>query len=222
MINVDSNDRIRRIWDRYAPRYDKEIRFWERVMFAGGREWVCTQAAGETLEVAVGTGLNLPFYPAEVTLTGVDLSPAMLAVARERAAGLGRVVSLREANAEQLPFDDGSFDTIVCTLALCSIPNDRAAIAQMYRVLRPGGRLLLLDHVAAPNPLLRAGQRLFEVVTSRIAADYQTRRPLPMLQQAGFDIETSQRSRAGTVERLRALKPPTATITAMDGPPATG
>jgi len=68
---------------------------------------------------------------------------------------------------------------------------------------------VLLDHVAAPNPLLRAGQRLFEVVTSRIAADYQTRRPPPLLRQAGFDIETSQRSRAGTVERVRALKPTT-------------
>jgi ubiquinone/menaquinone biosynthesis C-methylase UbiE len=209
MTKVNSDDRIRRIWDRYAPRYDKEMRLWERVMFAGGREWVCTQTTGETLEVAVGTGLNLPYYPTEVTLTGVDLSPAMLAVARDRAARLGRAVSLWEANAEQLPFDDGSFDTVVCTLALCSIPDDRAAIAQIHRVLRPGGRLLLLDHVAAPNPLLRAGQRLFEVVTSRIAADYQTRRPLPLLRQAGFDIDTSQRSRAGTVERVRALKPTT-------------
>ncbi len=207
MTNVERDDRIRRIWDRYAPRYDKEMRFWERVMFAGGREWVCAQAVGETLEVAVGTGLNLPFYSAEVTLTGVDLSPAMLAVARKRAADLGREVTLREANAEALPFGDGSFDTVVCTLALCSIPDDRAAIAQMYRVLRAGGRLLLLDHVAAPNPVLRLGQRLFEVFTSRIAADYQTRRPLPLLQKAGFRVETSQRSRAGTVERLRAVKP---------------
>jgi ubiquinone/menaquinone biosynthesis C-methylase UbiE len=207
---VNSDDRIRRIWDRYAPRYDREMRFWERVMFAGGREWVCAQATGTTLEVGVGTGLNLPFYPAGVTLTGVDLSPAMLAVARDRAADLGRAVTLREGNAERLSFPDGFFDTVVCTLALCSIPDDRAAIAEMFRLLRPGGRLLLLDHVAAPNRLLRAGQRLFEVVTSRIAADYQSRRPLPLLQQAGFDIETSQRSRAGTVERLRAVKPVTA------------
>jgi ubiquinone/menaquinone biosynthesis C-methylase UbiE len=210
MTNVDRDDRIRRIWDRYAPRYDQEMRFWERVMFAGGRDWVCAQATGETLEVAVGTGLNLPFYPSEVRLTGVDLSPAMLAVAGKRAADLDRAVTLREANAEALPFADASFDTVVCTLALCSIPDDRAAIAQMHRVLRPGGRLLLLDHVAAPNPLLRLGQRIFEQITSRVAADYQTRRPLPLLQQAGFHIETSQRSRAGTVERLRAVKPVTA------------
>jgi ubiquinone/menaquinone biosynthesis C-methylase UbiE len=209
MTSGDGNDRIVRIWDRYAPRYDREMRFWERVMFAGGREWVCAQATGEVLEVAVGTGLNLPFYPSDVTLTGVDLSPRMLAVARTRGADLDRPVTLREANAEDLPFPDSSFDTVVCTLGLCSIPDDRTAIAQMYRVLRPGGRLLLLDHVAAPNPLLRLGQRLFEMVTSRVAADYQTRRPLPLLEQAGFVIETSQRFKAGTVERLRAVRPST-------------
>ena len=186
MAKVNSDDRVRRIWDRYAPRYDKEMRFWERVMFAGGREWVCTQATGETLEVAVGTGLNLPYYPTQVTLTGVDLSPAMLAVARERAAGLGRAVSLWEANAEQLPFDDGSFDTVVCTLALCSIPDDRAAIAQMYRVLRPGGRLLLLDHVAAPNPLLRLGLDAFARQAAGAGVDGVLALDLPIEEAGGF------------------------------------
>lgn len=207
MAKTQGTDRVRGIWDRYAPRYDREMRFWERVMFAGGREWACAQATGEVLEVAVGTGLNLPHYPAEATVTGVDLSPAMLAVAATRAADLDRPVTLREADAEHLPFDDRAFDTVVCTLGLCSIPDHRTAIAEMYRVLRPDGRLLLLDHVAAPNRLLRAGQWLFEQVTSRLAADYQTRRQLPLLEEAGFVIETSHRSRAGTVERLRAAKP---------------
>jgi ubiquinone/menaquinone biosynthesis C-methylase UbiE len=200
-------DRIRRIWDGFAPRYDREIQFWERALFAGGREWVCAQAGGEVLEVAVGTGRNLPFYPAAVSLTGVDLSPAMLAVARDRAAGLGRPATLVEADAHELPFAGSSFDTVVCTLGLCSIPDDRAAITEMHRVLRPGGQLLLLDHVAAPNPLLRAGQRLLELITLRLAADHQTRRPLPLLVETGFLIDRSERSKAGTVERLRAVKP---------------
>lgn len=176
------------------------------MLFPGGREWVCTRAAGRTLEVAIGTGLNLALYPAGITLTGVDLSPATLALAVRRAAGLGRTVALVEADAERLPFSGDSFDTVVCTLGLCSIPDDAAAIAEMHRVLRPGGTLLLLDHVVAPNPLLRAGQRVAERLTFRFSADYLTRRPLPLLEAAGFVTESSLRSRAGTVERVQAVK----------------
>ena len=176
------------------------------MLFPGGREWVCAQATGRTLEVAIGTGLNLAFYPGDVTLTGVDLSPATLALASRRAAGLGRTVELLEADAERLPFSGDSFDTVVCALGLCTIPDDRAAIAEMHRVLRPGGRLVLLDHVAAANPLLRAAMRVVERLTLSFTADYLTRRPLPLLEDAGFVVESSGRSRAGTVERVRAVK----------------
>jgi ubiquinone/menaquinone biosynthesis C-methylase UbiE len=199
--------RIRRIWDRYAPRYDRDMRLVERVLFAGGREWVCGRANGDVLEVAVGTGLNLPFYPPDVALTGLDLSPGMLAVARTRAAGLGRAVALREGDAQALPFPDASFDTVVCTLGLCGVPDERVAIAEMYRVLCPGGQLLLLDHVAAPNRVLRAGQGLLERITVPLLADHLTRRPRPLLPRAGFSVDRGERSRAGMVERVRAVRP---------------
>ena len=200
-------EHLRAKWDKYAPRYDKDIGFFERLQFAGGRQWVCSQARGEVLEVAVGTGLNLPCYPEEVRLTGIDLSPGMLGVARTRAAELGRDVVLREGNAEQLPFEDATFDTVVCTLGLCGIPDDGAAVAEMYRVLRPGGRLLLLDHIGSHHRLIHFGQRLLEKITVRTIGDYQTRRPLPLVEQAGFDVQRTERSKAGMVERLAAVKP---------------
>lgn len=131
----------------------------------------------------------------------------MLAAAAKRAADLGLSVDLREAQAERLPFDDASFDTVVCTLSLCSVADDEAAIGEMYRVLRPGGQLLLLDHVAATNRVLLALQRLWEKVTLRFAGDYQTRHPLPLVKQAGFVLADSRRTKLGTVERLRAVKP---------------
>lgn len=199
--------KVRRMWDALAPRYDRTMRLTERWWFTGGRAWACSRAAGDVLEVAVGTGLNLAHYPPGLRLTGIDLSPQMLSVARQRAAQLGVDVSLREADAQALPFDDGSFDTVVCTLALCGIPDDRAAIAEMKRVLRPGGRLLLLDHVGSTWWPIWGVQRLVELVSVRTSQEHQTRRPLPLLVMAGFELVESQRLRAGTVERVLARKP---------------
>ena len=207
MGDQDGRDWLRGQWDEYAPRYDRDIRFFERLQFAGGREWVCEQATGEVLEVAIGTGRNLACYPADVQLTGVDLSPGMLARARRRAAEFGRAVVLREGDAQALPFTDASFDTVVCTLGLCGFPDERAAIAEMHRVLRPGGKLLLLDHIGSHHRVIRWGQRLLERITVRTIGDYQTRRPLPLVERAGFVVTRSERLKAGTVERLAARKP---------------
>jgi SAM-dependent methyltransferase len=202
-------ERTRRIWDRNSARYDRQIRRCERVLITGGREWACAQASGAVLEVAVGTGRNLPYYgPAVTSLAGIDLSPGMLAVARDRARELGRDADLTVGNAESLDFGDDAFDTVVCTISLCNIPDDRAAIAEMYRVLRPGGRLVLVDHVASDRWWVLMLQKLYEQVTRRINGDYQTRRPLLLVQARGFTVSHSQRSRMGSVERVTAVKPP--------------
>ncbi|MGH3859058.1 class I SAM-dependent methyltransferase [Actinokineospora sp.] len=195
-----------RQWDRYAERYDRDIGFFERVQFKGGREWVCAQASGEVLEVAVGTGRNLPFYPEGVRLTGLDFSAAMLDIARARVLETSHKVTLIQGDAQRLPFDDSSFDTVVCTLGLCGVPDERGAIAEMHRVLRPGGRLLLLDHIGSHHKPIRLVQRLLELVTVRMIGDYQTRRPLPLVEAAGFRVDRRERLKAGTVERLAATK----------------
>jgi ubiquinone/menaquinone biosynthesis C-methylase UbiE len=198
--------KVRRVWDRLAPRYDRAMRLAERWWFTGGRSWIGSRATGDVLEVAVGTGLNLAHYPPGLRITGIDLSPQMLSVARQRAMELGVDVVLREGDAQALPFGDESFDTVVCTLSLCGIPDDRAAIAEMWRVLRPGGRLLLLDHVGSSWWPIWVLQRLVELVSVRTAEEHQTRRPLPLLVEAGFEIVESERLRAGTVERVLARR----------------
>jgi ubiquinone/menaquinone biosynthesis C-methylase UbiE len=204
-MNAD-RDWLRRQWDSYAPRYDRSIGFAERLQFGGGREWVCSRASGAVLEVAVGTGRNLPAYPAGVRLTAVDLSPAMLARARARAAELGIDADFREADAQALPLPGAAFDTVVCTLGLCGFPDERAAIAEMHRVLRPGGRLLLLDHVGSHHRIIHFGQKLLERSTLRLLGDHQTRRPFPLVEAAGFTVVERQRLKLGTVERLAAVK----------------
>ncbi|MBQ1047438.1 class I SAM-dependent methyltransferase [Micromonospora sp. C51] len=197
----------RRVWDRSAPRYDKQIAFFERVQFAGGREWLGARARGRVLEVAVGTGRNLPYYPVDAAVTGVELSRAMLDLARRRAADLGRAVDLREGDAEELPFAPASFDTVLCAISLCSIPHPARAIDEMKRVLVPGGRLLLLDHIGSTWPPIYAAQWLLERLTVRSAGEHLTRRQLPLVRAAGFTIVEAERLKAGTVERVHAIKP---------------
>ncbi|GAA3827053.1 class I SAM-dependent methyltransferase [Streptomyces chiangmaiensis] len=203
----DKNQRLRRYWDRHARSYDRQMSFFDRVLFGDSRRWICSQASGRALEIAIGTGLNLPFYPADVQLTGIEWSPAMLEIARRRAEQLGRTAELREADAQDLPFPDASFDTVVCTLSLCAIPDDRQAVAEMTRVLRPGGRLLLLDHVISSAWPVRALQRYLELVTLPLGGEHFRRRPLRHVQAAGLEIEQRDRFKLGIVERIAARKP---------------
>jgi len=199
--------RQKQVWDKAAPGYDKQIAFFEKIQFAGGREWLGARARGRVLEVAIGTGRSLPHYPADASITGIELSPAMLAIARQRAADLGRDTDLRQGDAEHLPFDDASFDTAVCALSLCTIPRPTAAIAEMQRVLVPGGRLLLLDHIGSTWPPVYAAQWLAERITIRAAGEHFTRRQLPLVTAAGFQVMETGRLKAGTVERIHAVKP---------------
>jgi len=111
-----------------------------------------------------------------------------------------------EGDAERLPVADESFDTVLCALSLCSIPEPAAAIAEMRRALVPGGRLLLLDHVASTWPPVRAAQWLLERVTIRTAGEHFTRRQLPLVEAAGFDVVETERLKAGTVERIYAVR----------------
>ena len=203
----EETERLKRIYEKQAPRYDRSIAFWEKVLFRDGRQWVCSRAQGEVLEVAIGTGRNLTFYPAGVRMTGIDLSPAMLERARERAGELGMEVDLREGDAQDLPFPGGSFDTVVCTLSLCNVPDDRRAVAEMKRVLRPGGRLLLLDHIRAASGLGRAVQKALEFVWVRLEGEHLLRRPLEHAKAEGLRIEERERYKRGIVERVSARKP---------------
>jgi ubiquinone/menaquinone biosynthesis C-methylase UbiE len=203
----EQTERLKRKWEKEAPTYDRHMDFFERVLFGGGREWVCSRASGKVLEVAVGTARNFPFYPEGVRLTGIDLSPAMLKIARKKADELGLNADLRESDAQELPFPDASFDTVVCTLSLCNIPNDRRAIAEMKRVLRPGGRLLLLDHVRASSKAWLAAQRVLGPLFWWFSCDHLLRRPLEHVVAEGFEVEQRERDKAGIVERLSARRP---------------
>ncbi|WP_433222967.1 class I SAM-dependent methyltransferase [Dactylosporangium sp. CS-047395] len=194
--------KVLRAWNTQAPTYDRQIALLERIWFGGGRQWLTARAQGRILEVAVGTGLNLPCYADTRNVTGVELSPAMLDIARRRGTGARLVLG----NAEALPFGTEQFDTVVCALSLCTIPRPAVAIREMRRVLVPGGRLLLLDHIGSSWPPVRAGQWVLERFTIRAAGEHFTRRQLPLVRGAGFEVVEAERLKLGTIERLHARK----------------
>lgn len=199
-------ERVRAIQDKQALGYDRQISFFERVLFADGREWATSLVRGKVLEVAVGTGRNLEHYAPGTKVTGIELSGEMLAIARKRAGAAAADIDLREGDAQALEFADESFDTVLITLALCTIPDDRKAAAEAYRVLRPGGRLVLLEHVRSPIASIRLGQRILEPLAIRFEADHLVRDPLDYLSHVGFEIESVKRLKLGIVERTVARK----------------
>src|SRR5213080_4033812 len=103
-------ERVLRLYEKEARKYDREMNFFDRLLFAGARQWVCAQATGEVLEIGIGTGRNLSHYRDDVRLTGVELSPAMLEIAGTRARELGREIDLRVGDAQAVEFADDSFD----------------------------------------------------------------------------------------------------------------
>jgi ubiquinone/menaquinone biosynthesis C-methylase UbiE len=203
-----ATERVRVVYERLAEHYDRGMGFMERLMrIAPARRWVASRARGATLEIGFGTGLDLPYYAADVELTGIDLSAAMLARARRRAEELRRPVTLREADAEALPFADATFDTVVFALCLCSIPDEGRAVREAVRVLRPGGRLLLLEHVRSSHILIRAVQRMLDPLSVRFQADHLTREPLHHVRGAGLQGEEATSWAWGIMQRACARKP---------------
>ncbi len=205
---MSETERVREIWEtKTADRYDRQMKTMDRIFFKGGREWLTSRARGKVLEIAIGTGLNIPFYSEDVRLTGVDFSPATLKYARERAAEAGREVELREADAHDLPFEGDTFDTVVASLCMCNFADPRRAVAELKRVLKPGGLLLSMDHVRSPSLPVRSVQRLINLYSVRFEGDHMLREPLDYYRANGLEIVEFERSKLGIVERVAARKP---------------
>ena len=131
-----------------------------RPFIARHRRELLTQAFGDVLEIGFGTGLNLTHYPNRVRkITTVDPNVGMQRLARKRIRHTGMAVDQRVLSGERLPFEDNAFDCVVSTFTLCSIGHVDRAVAEAYRVLRPGGRFLFLEHGLSPEPAVRRWQR---------------------------------------------------------------
>lgn len=157
------------------------------------RQKVVPQAQGRVLEIGIGSGLNLAHYqPDKVDeLVGLDPEMAMHRLAKKRLAKAGLQASLVGLDAESIPLDDNSFDTVVCTYTLCTIPQPSIALLEMKRVLKPDGKLLFCEHGRAPDAAVRQWQNRLNPVWKRFAGGCHLNRAIPdLLTDAGFNVDS--------------------------------
>ncbi|AEI63457.1 hypothetical protein LILAB_07720 [Corallococcus macrosporus] len=161
--------------------------------------------SGHVLEVGTGTGLALPGYPDTVTaVTAIDVDDAALARAQRRRPGARMLC----ANVEDLPFPAASFDAVVSSLVFCSVEAPARALAEIFRVLRPGGALRMLEHVRAPSPALATVQDLLTPAWMRVTGGCRLDRDtFDLVRRAGFDVERRVQRLHGVSELIIARRP---------------
>lgn len=196
-MDNDAKERIARHYNRQARRYDQPKPAERSFGIAELRKQLIDQANGQTLEVAVGTGKNVPYYPQNVQLTGIDLSQATLELAHAKATDRGLAATFQLMDAEQLAFTDNSFDTVISTLSLCTFPNPVFALGEMARVCRPNGRILLLEHGRSSQPFVGWLQDILAPINYRATTCHWNRPIDHLVSQAPIVIDHQRTDRMG-------------------------
>lgn len=177
-------------------RYNRAARFYNIVdalsdgMFETGRQKLWHHVQGEILEVGVGTGKNFPYYPQDGRVVGIDFAERMLARARERARELGTRVILREGDVQHLDFADNTFDTVVASCVFCSVPDPVQGLRELNRVVKPNGKILLLEHMRINQPLVGQIMDWLNPFVVRLWGANINRRTIENVKKAGLEIET--------------------------------
>ncbi len=197
-------EELRKKYDEAARWFDLAEKPPELLGVGRLRKDIFKGASGEVLEVAVGTGSNLRYYPPGCRLTAVDLSPEMLETARKKAAKLGLRVEFEVADAGSLPFEDRTFDTVTSSLSLCTFPESVLALREMARVCKDDGRILLLEHGRSDRRWVGRFQDWREDAHAKSLGCHWNREPLQLVQEAGLRVRSAKRSFFGVFHRIEA------------------
>jgi ubiquinone/menaquinone biosynthesis C-methylase UbiE len=186
-----------------AALYDRLTAASEREGMADRRRALLAAAHGRVLEVGAGTGLNLEHYPETIEeLVLIEPERAMARKLAARVADLGRPAQIVEASAETLPFDDGSFDTVVSTLVLCSVGDAESALRELRRVLRPGGSFLFLEHVRSGDPRTARRQDRLNPIWRFVSNGCNCNRPTLSLIEGSFSTREVEQGEIPKAPRI--------------------
>ena len=204
VMSIDKREtaRTQARYQRIAPFYDAMELFAER-RYADWRPRLWSLVQGpRVLEVGVGTGKNIPYYPDGAQMTAIDLTPGMLELAKVRAPELNAAVALQLGDVQALDFPDETFDDVVATFVFCSVPDPVLGFDEIARVLKPNGRLHLLEHMRSPNPVLGTLMDLLDPVTVRLMGPHINRRTVQNVQQSRLHLERVEDVGAGGIFKL--------------------
>ncbi len=199
-----TSQEISRKYDRFAPWYDWVEGIPDLLGLSRLRRRLLRRASGKVLEVAVGTGKNLQFYPEGCRITAVDLSGKMLNVARKHTTKLSMDVSFLLADAAALPFSDKSFDTVVSSLSSCTFPNPVAALKEIARVCRTEGQVLLLEHGRSDREWLGRWQDRHADQFAKPLGCHWNREPLELVRKTNLKVYEARRLFFGVFHQIEA------------------
>jgi len=199
-------DVARRRYDRLAPFFDLMEAPVERSRFNGWRKLLWSKVEGrDILEVGVGTGKNFPYYPADREITAVDFSEKMLQRARAKTRINKVRVNLRQMDVQNLEFDDNSFDTVAASFVFCSVPDAVHGLREVRRVIRGGGKIILLEHVLSDNPVVAWFMNLINPLVVPIIENINSR-TVENVVQSGLVLEQVTDLSAGIFKLIEARK----------------
>ncbi len=202
--NPTLTHKLSRKWDQHAPAYDHMSESMEHMLgFAQARAQLFSGLSGTILELGVGTGRNLPYYPQDARMIALDLSRGMLALAVPRARALSRQVAFLVGDAEDLPFANASLDAVVGSGVFCCVPDAARGFREIKRVLKPGGKIVLLEHVR-PHGVLGLFFDLLDPLVSRFMGPHINRRTIESMRAAGLVIESEENMHSNWVKLVVA------------------
>lgn len=202
-----SGDKIRQRYDRLAPWFDSLEGFLEGLIFRRLRKKLWRMAEGDhILEVGVGTGKNFGFYPELARMTAIDFSPNMLAQAKRKQQRKQLDVHLELMDVERLYFADNSFDTVVASFVFCSVPHPRKGLKEIHRVLKPGGQLIMLEHVLSSNKFMAGVMNLFNPLVVKLVGANINRQTVKNLQACPFRQVLVDPGSSDMIKLIRAIK----------------